>query len=115
MAFVRRLIAVESDIEQVLAFTRRRFGLRKYDEYGSLILEALHALEVDPQVGTRRPDIAPGAWTYHIGQPGRRARHVFIYRLPQTDVVEVLALAYDGMDLPRVWSVRQSGFANPRR
>jgi len=109
MAHVRRLLAVESDIEQALTFTLRRFGPRKYDEYATLILEALHALEVDPEVGKRRPEIAPSAWTHHIGQPGRRARHVFIYRVPQADIVEVLALAYDGMDLPRVWRVREGG------
>lgn len=78
MAQVRRLLAVELDIEQALAFTLRRFGLRKYDEYATLILEGLYALEVDPEVGKRRPEIAPGAWTHHIGQPGRRARHVLI-------------------------------------
>jgi plasmid stabilization system protein ParE len=107
MAHVRRLLAVEADIEQVLAFTLRRFGSRKYDEYGSLILEALQALEVDPQAGKRRPEIAPEAWAYHIAQPGRRARHLFIYRLPRADLVEVLALAYDGMDLPRMWRTRE--------
>ncbi len=56
MAHVRWLFAVEADIEQVLAFTLRRFGSRKYDEYGSLILEALQTLEVDPQAGKRRPE-----------------------------------------------------------
>jgi hypothetical protein len=56
MAHVRRLLAVESDIEQALAFTRRRFGVRKYDEYASLILEALDALEVDLlSAGVRGP------------------------------------------------------------
>jgi hypothetical protein len=35
MAQVRRLLAVESDIEQALAFTLRRFGARKYDEVAS--------------------------------------------------------------------------------
>jgi plasmid stabilization system protein ParE len=107
MASVRRLLAVEADIEQVLAYTLRRFGVRKYEDYAALIHEALDALADDPLVGKPHPGIAPEAWTFHIAQRGRRARHLFMYRIPQPDLVEVLALAYDGMDLPRVWRSRE--------
>jgi hypothetical protein len=31
---------------------------------------------------------------------------LFLYRVPDPDVVEVLALAYDGMDLARMWRSR---------
>jgi|SRR5450432_35732 len=106
MAHVRRLLAVEADIEQVLTYTLQRFGLRKYDDYAALIQEALDALAIDPHAGKPQPAIAPEAWTIHIAQRGRRARHLFMYRVPEPDVVEVLALAYDGMDLPRMWRAR---------
>jgi hypothetical protein len=66
MARVRVLLDAEADIEQALAFTLRSFGVRKYDDYGSLILEALEALTINPHAGKRRPEIAALAWTYHI-------------------------------------------------
>jgi plasmid stabilization system protein ParE len=89
MALLRRLFAVEADIEHVLGYTLRRFGIRKYDDYAALIQEALDALATDPRAGRSRPEIAPEAWTYHIGQPGRRARHLLMYRVPEPDIVEV--------------------------
>jgi plasmid stabilization system protein ParE len=107
MARVRVLLAAEADIEQALAFTLKRFGARKLADYGSLILEALDAIGADHHAGKERPDIAPGAWTYHIAQTGRRARHLIMYRMPGPDLVEVLALAYDGMNLPRLWRSRE--------
>jgi plasmid stabilization system protein ParE len=108
MAYVRTLLAVEADIEQVLTYSLHRFGVRKYEDYAALIEEALEALAVDPRAGKPDARIAPEAWTLHIAQPGRRARHLFMYRIPQPDIAEVLALAYDGMDLPRVWRSRES-------
>jgi plasmid stabilization system protein ParE len=109
MAQVRRLLAVEADIEHALSYTLGRFGVRKYDEYAVLIEEALVALSLDPHAGKAQPEIAPEAWTLHIRQRGRKARHLLVYRIPDADLVEVLALAYDGMDLPRLWRARGSG------
>ncbi len=113
MAHVRRLLAVEADIEQVFTYTLQRFGLRKYDDYAALIQEALDALAVDPPAGKPQPAIAPEAWTIHIAQRGRRARHLFMYRVPEPDVVEVLALAYDGMDLCRANVASSADWVNP--
>jgi len=73
----------------VLDYTLERFGETKYLDYRDLIRLALRTLEV----------IHPDAWTYHIARPGRRARHLFLYRI--RDVVEVVRFLYDAMDLPR--------------
>jgi plasmid stabilization system protein ParE len=89
-----------------LTFTLHRFGTRKYDDYAALVQGALDQLALDPRAGKPRPDIAPDDWTLHITQRGRRARHMLLYRMPQADEVEVLALAYDGMDLPSRWRTR---------
>jgi toxin ParE1/3/4 len=108
MARLRLLLAVDSDIENALRRTRLKFGVRKYNDYAALIEEALEALGADPKVGRPRPDIDPEAWILPIGKPGRRARHVLMYRIVDPELVEVFALAYDAMNLPRRWRSRSS-------
>lgn len=106
MARVRILLAAEADIEHALAHTLSSFGIHKYQDYAALIQEGLDTLAADPHAGRKRHDIDPAAWTYHIGKRGRRARHLFMYRVMDDETVEVLALAYDAMDLPRRWRMR---------
>lgn len=106
MARVRRVRAVEDDVEHALRHTLKTFGRWKYEEYVALIEEAFAALSEAPTSGRPRPEIDRDAWIYPIGQRGRRARHVLLYRIVDVDEVEVLALAYDAMDLPRRWRTR---------
>ena len=65
----------------------------------------MRTLEVAPTQGKPRPEIHSDAWTYHIARLGRRARHLFLYRI--RDTVEVARFLYDAMDLshqrPREW------------
>ena len=89
----------EAQIIDVLAYTLREFGEAKYLEYRDLIGLALKTLEADPSAGKHRLDIHPDAWTYHIARPGRKARHLLLYRIRAT--VEVARFLYDVMDLPR--------------
>lgn len=91
--------AALAQIHGVLAFTRDRFGVLKAQEYSLLIRLALRELDENAKVGKHRPDIHPDAWTYHIGKPGKRARHLFLYRIRET--VEVARFLYDAIDLPR--------------
>jgi plasmid stabilization system protein ParE len=90
---------VHAQIVDVLRCTREQFGEAKYLEYRELISLALTTLESTPTAGKHRPEIHPDAWTYHIGRPGRKARHLFLYRI--RDVVEIARFLYDAMDLPR--------------
>lgn len=89
----------DAQIIDVLDFTLEEFGETKYLEYRDLIGLALKTLEATPTAGKRRPEIHPDAWTYHIARPGRKARHLFLYRA--RDVVEIARFLYDAMDLPR--------------
>jgi plasmid stabilization system protein ParE len=89
----------DAQIIDVLAYTLDEFGEAKYLEYRDLIGLALETLAATPMAGKRRSDIHPDAWTYHIARPGRKARHLFLYRI--RDVVEVARFLYDAMDLPR--------------
>jgi toxin ParE1/3/4 len=106
MARVRALLAVDGDIEDALRYTLGTYGVHKYEEYVALIEEAFEKLAANPEAGRTRPDIDPEAYTYRIARRGRRARHVILYRIVSPDLVEVLALAYDAMDLPRHWRSR---------
>jgi plasmid stabilization system protein ParE len=97
----------EAQIVDVLRHTLDQFGEAKYFEYKDLIGLALEVLETTPTAGKRRTDIHPEAWTLHIGRPGRRARHLFLYRI--RDQVEVARFLYDAMDLPRLRPTEWSG------
>lgn len=99
MATIVILPRADAQIVDVLEFTRERFGDAKYLEYRELIRIALFTLAATPTAGRARPDIHADAWTFHIGRPGRKARHLFLYRI--RDVVEIAGFLYDAMDLPR--------------
>lgn len=87
------------DIEEVLAWTSREFGATQYDEYRSLIREAIEEIARNPEAARRRPELHESARTFHIGRRGRRARHFFLLRVANDGVVEIARLLYDGMDL----------------
>ena len=91
----------EQDIDDARRFTREKFGLAKDREYRELILFALKALEQDSEAGKARPDIRPYARTLHISRSGKRARHLFLYRIDLDGQVQIARFLYDGMDLPR--------------
>lgn len=92
---------VRAQIRAVLVYTRDTFGVTKAREYALLIRVALRELDKNPAVGKKRPEIHPDAWTYHIGKPGKKARHLFLYRV--RSMTEVARFLYDSMDLPRQW------------
>lgn len=91
----------EAQMADVLDRTLDRFGEAKYVEYLQLIDLALCALEQDAEAGKRRPEIHPDAWTLRIARRGRKARHLFLYRI-RADV-EIGRFLYDGMDFPSHW------------
>lgn len=105
MPFPVLVPAAEADIDEALLNTRAKWGDRKLEEYAELIEEALVVLTENPRAGRRRPDIDDGAWSYRIAQPGRRARHTFVYEVID-DTAYVYGLLYDGMDLRHRWRER---------
>lgn len=86
-------------IAEVVHQTRIDYGEHKERQYDELVESALETLAENPRMGTHRPEIHPDAWTYHIGKRGKRARHLFLYRI--SEAVEVARFLYDAMDLPR--------------
>jgi plasmid stabilization system protein ParE len=98
--------ALEADIERALRYTRRKFGHAKYLDYAALIKEALEDLDANAQSGKPRSTVHADAWTYEIAQPGRKARHLFLYEIVD-DRAYIYGLLYDGMDLPARWKRRK--------
>jgi len=90
-----------TDIKAALQNTLARFGPSKHDEYQNLIREALADIAKAPEEtpAKRRDELHDDALVFHIGRPGRRARHLFVYRIADDGIVEVARLLYDGMDI----------------
>lgn len=79
------------DIEEVLAYTLAQFGARKRAEYRALIRDALADIAADPHraPAKHRPELHPGARTFHIARRGKRARHFLLYRVIGDEFVDV--------------------------
>jgi plasmid stabilization system protein ParE len=86
---------------------RRKFDHAKYVDYTALVEEALEELAASARSGKPRPSIHPDAWIYEIAQPGRKARHLFLYEIVD-DRAYIYGLFYDGVDLPARWKRRRT-------
>jgi toxin ParE1/3/4 len=91
------------DISDALDFTLKQFGEKQRTQYQRIIRETLEELAADPDNRRikRRPEIHPDARTIHLGRRGRRARHLFLYRVVDNRFVDVARLLHDSMDLER--------------
>jgi toxin ParE1/3/4 len=88
-----------ADIVGVLAYTLDQWGAAKYWEYRDLIIEeAYEEILADPECGRIRPQSRPNVRGYHIGKPGRRARHIVFYRVGASGEIEVVRFLHDAMD-----------------
>jgi toxin ParE1/3/4 len=90
-----------SDIEAVLVWTLNNFGQNKHDEYVELLGLALNEIAVNPKCirARQRPELHRNAWVIHIARRGRKARHLFIYRIDPKGHIEVSRFLHDSMDL----------------
>lgn len=74
---------VRSQIRDVLAYTKARYGDAKAREYSVLILDALRLIVREPLTGRARPEIRSGVLSRHIQQPGRKALPALTLRSPR--------------------------------
>ena len=89
------------DIEVAQEVTLAKFGQRKLDEYNELIEEALGDILRNPSCGRILLPGAPHVRGKHIGKPGRRARHIVVYRATEDGNIDVLRFLHDAMDFGR--------------
>ena len=89
------------DIEDVRAFTLQRFGPKQLARYEALISDALATITEDPERGRLRNELAAGIRSRHISQPGRRASHIFFFRVAPDGAIEVVRFLHEAMDYQR--------------
>lgn len=100
-----------SDIASILAWTEEHFGPQTLRRYGKLIATAIEQVAANPEVvgSSQRPEIAQPGRTYHlyfsrnkVGRAGdriRRPRHFLVYRVTESNVVEIGRVLHDSMEL----------------
>ena len=99
------------DVDDILASSEDRFGLRVAGVYRGLLVTAFQDLVRDPS----RPGVAsragtrPGILLYHLRHSRNRAaegggriarpRHLVVFRVTER-AIEILRILHDAMDLP---------------
>jgi toxin ParE1/3/4 len=91
------------DISEVLDFTVQQFGEKQRGIYQQIVRDALEELAADPENprSKRRPEIHPDARTMHLARRGKRARHLFLYRIKNSRFVDIARLLHDSMEIRR--------------
>lgn len=100
---VRLARQAESDLEEILRWTAKRFGTAQAEQYAVVLVSAMTALHDGPEiVGARmRDEIGANVGTLHVARRGRKGRHFVVFRVADANVIEVLRLLHDSMDLNR--------------
>jgi toxin ParE1/3/4 len=100
-----------SDIVSILAWTEENFGPQTLKRYGKLIATAIEEVADNPELAgsSKRPEIADHCRTYHLyfsrksaGRAGdriRNPRHFLLYRVTESNVVEIGRVLHDSMEL----------------
>lgn len=100
-----------SDITSILAWTEDNFGPRTSKYYPKLIATAIEQIAENPERAgsSQRPEIASHCRTYHLyfscktaGRAGariRQPRHFLLYRVTESNIVEIGRVLHDSMDL----------------
>jgi len=100
-----------SDIASILAWTEENFGSHTLKRYEKLIATAIEQVAANPELAgsSKRPEIADHCRTYHLffsrkstGRTGdriRRPRHFLLYRVTESNVVQIGRVLHDSMEL----------------
>jgi toxin ParE1/3/4 len=105
---LRLTATAETDFQNILHWTKNRFGQAQARVYAKTLGAALKALaDGGPTtIGAKaRDEIDKGLFTLHVARHGRKGRHFLLFRVGHDeagrDVIEVLRVLHDAMDLPR--------------
>ncbi|HEX7338688.1 MAG TPA: type II toxin-antitoxin system RelE/ParE family toxin [Rhodanobacteraceae bacterium] len=103
---VRVAHLARQDMQRILAWTREHFGPRQHAIYAKTIALALRALVEDDTLASAsarpRDDILSGIHLLDVARPGRKGRHIIIFRIDTaTNRIDVLRILHDSMDVAR--------------
>jgi toxin ParE1/3/4 len=96
--------AAGADLQDIVKWTTKQFGVRQARSYAETISAALQALSSGPTItGVKaRDDISKGIHALHVAREGHKGRHFLLFRVSKDrPTIEVLRLLHDAMDLPR--------------
>lgn len=111
MTRVRISPRAEQDIESILAWTHAQFGESARLRYEALVVQSIVdvARLSDSHAFLPRPELSPGAFTYHLRWSRsrvpqskgrvRRPRHFLVCRFARDGTLEVARVLHDSMDL----------------
>lgn len=106
-----RLVAVsELDYLEVIQRSAQDFGPLQAEAYAQTLASTLDALrDKGPMaIGVKeREEIGSGIFTLHAARSKRKASHFLVFRVPETQTIEVLRILYERMDLARHLSLDQ--------
>ena len=100
-----------SDIATILSWTEENFGPQTLKRYAKLIATAIEQIAENPERAgsSQRPEIAEHCRTYHLffsrksaGRAGdriRQPRHFLLYRVTESNIVEIGRVLHDSLDL----------------
>lgn len=89
-----------------MAWTAEQFGRKQAEIYAETLMRAIASLAEGPAaIGVKAcDDVCAGLFTLHAARPGRRARHIIVFRADPRRFeqgVEVVRILHDSMDLAR--------------
>src|ERR1700686_1142938 len=99
------------DIASILAWTQENFGPHTLKRYAKLIQTAIEEVAANPALpgSAQRPEIAANCRTYHLihsrkkaggrGNRIRKPRHFLLYRVSESDAVEIGRVLHESMEL----------------
>jgi toxin ParE1/3/4 len=104
MGWTIRLSAqAEEDMRSILVWTGNNFGPVQAGVYAMTLSLALEALLGGPEIlGVKiRHELGADIRTLHVARQGRNGRHMIVFRISTSTVIDVLRILHDSMDLPR--------------
>ena len=100
---VRLSAQAERDFASILQWTAENFGTRQARTYQTTIVQSIGELALGPDIpgARKRDDIANGVRALQVARHGRRGRHLLLYRVTGTPMIEIGRLLHDSMELRR--------------
>jgi toxin ParE1/3/4 len=93
----------EQDLISISRWTAQNFGSQQAERYVESVLLAIDELKNDPWPFEAKPrnDMGQGIHLLHMARHGRKGRHFVVYRVTDSQILEVLRFLHDGMDFAR--------------
>ena len=91
----------ENDLANLTTWTAENFGQKQAEVYIDALLDTIDELSPgEPAQSKARDEIAIGLRTPHMAKPGRRGRHLLVYKAAD-DLLTIIRILHDSMEVSR--------------